>query len=76
MFKQSTVNTQQSTVNSQQSTVNTQQSTVNSQHSTVNSQHSTLNSHTDKVLFTKKGKLRYCTDKCWNSIDGDKNFWV
>ncbi|MEG3898033.1 MULTISPECIES: hypothetical protein [unclassified Microcoleus] len=49
--------------------------TVNSQQSTVNSQQSTVNNHKNNVLLTKKGKLRYCTDNSWNSIDGDKNFW-
>jgi hypothetical protein len=29
---------------------------------TVNSQQLTVNNHTDNVLLTKKGKLRYCTD--------------
>ena len=42
---------------------------------TVNSQQSTVNNHTDNVLLTKKGKLRYCTDNSLKSIDGDKNLW-
>ncbi|MCC3432190.1 MAG: hypothetical protein JGK01_16280 [Microcoleus sp. PH2017_03_ELD_O_A] len=46
------------------------QSTVNRQPSTVNRQPSTVKNHTDNVLLTKKGKLRYCTDNK-SSIDGD-----